>query len=103
MIGAHGRAFLADLSCKKLKLWQRAHVAQTTPTPIRAQILLVASELRQAGSPLYVAQIREILSKRLQIEITAPTISKELRLHGYKLPGRGRPRLLPIPGFSVEM
>jgi len=78
-------------------------VPQTTPNPIRAQILLIADELRQSGGPIYVARIRTLLKERLGAEVNHGTISADLRRHGYELPGRGRPRLRPLPGFSVAV
>lgn len=76
-------------------------VPQTTPDPIRAQILLIADEFKRGGGPVYVARVRAELKRRLKIELAEATIREDLKRHGYELPKRGRPRLSPLPGFSV--
>lgn len=78
-------------------------MAQALPNPIRVQILLIADELKHAGSPVYVAQVRDILQERTGFDASYYLVGAELRLHGHALPGRGRPRKIPIPGFSVAV
>lgn len=77
-------------------------MAQEIPTPIRAQILLIAGELKRSGSPVHVARVQRLLSERFNVHVSHWSISKDLRRHGFELPGSGRPRVQPLAGFSVN-